>query len=277
MSKETAFLAVYPALTRIQRAACDLSEVCAKLAETHSPERGSDDWQSLGAATDRLQREMEGSSVATLSPAYIAPLAEAVTLASNTHSGRDGEALEVLAEELDKSLGLVDVYLEVLAIHAFGRWGADFFFLCAENLPSEYFDLRYRDPGLLWQGVESTDLPASPPDAEWAAKEGWGRAPGSFAYNGRVFPVMGIKWKLLAALVDADGPVAVSELKRAGWPNDSDLIETKLIRTHLSELRHKLIHHLKLPADFEPIPLVDRGDNAAWELNPRLRRGDVTL
>jgi len=107
----------------------------------------------------------------------------------------------------------------------------------------------------------------------WPPNDGWGFAAGKFSFHGTVFPLSGIDWSLLKKLVESRTPVERRDLEDAGWPeNDGVKIEDKVLGTHLSNLRTKLRKFLSLPKEYNPIPTVDRGLLAAWEINPDLRR-----
>ena len=110
------------------------------------------------------------------------------------------------------------------------------------------------------------------PESEevWPPAEGWGFRPGEAAYNGKILSLVGIKWKLLQALVEQDRPLTVDELRDFGWAS-ADQPDTKTMRTQLSQLRKLLRRKLILKADFDPIPRQDRGELLAWKLHAELR------
>ena len=106
----------------------------------------------------------------------------------------------------------------------------------------------------------------------WAPEHGWGFVPGKYSWNGNVFPLSGIVWLLLGALVESKQPLTMDELQAKGWPEeDLSLVAASTVRKHLSDLRSKLRENLIIDKNFDPIPRVDRGDLSAWEINSDLR------
>jgi len=67
-------------------------------------------------------------------------------------------------------------------------------------------------------------------------------------------------------------PVTAQELKEAVWQDRDYQREDKTLRSHLSTLRKSVREALDLPQDLDPISNIERGRDAAWEVNPELEK-----
>jgi hypothetical protein len=103
------------------------------------------------------------------------------------------------------------------------------------------------------------------------ADEDWTFHAGEAEFAGRRFRVAGIQLKLLRQMAQARFPQTAQGLIDDVWDEkESDQVEVKTLRTHLSHLRKKLRAAFGLGEDCDPIPNMDRGTEAAWKLDSDL-------
>ena len=167
MSKESAFLAVYPALAAIQ----NHTDVFLTVIESHlQDEEGQEktnrqslppDWASLNL--DWLNQALDDCPVEVLEMgSFEEHLRLAIDYVVDASSANGSQLALMAAEEsLAEGLEAIALFIDSLAAKVFGYWGSFFFSFAAKHLPEDCFDPRGYDPGLLWE-IDQSRYPEEP-------------------------------------------------------------------------------------------------------------------
>lgn len=166
MSKETAFLAAYPALAAVLHAA---DHLLTTAEEAHEARKAGNIFarpplEVLGAAIHDLGQCLASPTICEIVPlsgGWLSPIQEghagfieALGLFRSHALGSGQDTMSQAFERLALGHDVLDLWIETLAHTAFGPWGAEFFFACADQLPECYLDLKEPDSAMLRRLIE---------------------------------------------------------------------------------------------------------------------------
>lgn len=157
-SRETAFLAIYPALRRVIEKGGQLRAALEECVESEwGPD--TDDIPVLLEASDGLAIALDDRDIRELgpqafTPAFLKAMSVVRTSIAESNDGLLWDAIHPANEGCNE----LDGYVHLLAVGAFGEWGAYFFSLCEADLPDECFDHNEFSPELLVAGSPAGDL-----------------------------------------------------------------------------------------------------------------------